>query len=445
MERSKKHKVHISTTETEFSETRENYTKVVMQKQMLLPYNNNNNSKKKQQDLKSEKEIEIQDHPTETITQEQSSSRGSPGLVKRRVLEMSQQTSLSRKASKNSPSASPKRSSNQRKTFNSPKRAQIEPSKLLYAPRPYSRQDASKTVQKLEFNTAVKSQGVLPATTKKGSSYKKPAVPPKPRNVVVKQRSSTKLRKSGEILSKKTNVLLQDEKSEQNDSGLSEEADDVFNESHISPIRNSSFASLSQKIDDQRFDLLKRRQSYSEFEDLIEKKRELRERMLSKIMFLREERDLLMEEKIENDQLGKKIAANLESVAKSAELDKFRQFLEEIEQITKLTVSLTIRLSRLSRKMESGSLSKDELAMIQKKKSRLVEQLNEADILHQNTDRRASQVRQMLSKYSKDQSEFDTFLVDLIKHITDLKETEQRIQLGEEQLVALNDNLISLP
>merc|ERR1719367_1029165 len=173
--------------------------------------------------------------------------------------------------------------------------------------------------------------------------------------------------------------------------------------------------------------------------------RELRERMLSKIMFLREERDLLMEEKIENDQLGKKIAANLESVAKSAELDKFRQFLEEIEQITKLTVSLTIRLSRLSRKMESGSLSKDELAMHQKKKGRLVEQLNEADILHQNTDRRAAQVRQMLSKYLKDLNEYDTFLVDLIKHITDLKETEQRIQLGEEQLVALNDNLISLP
>ena len=74
---------------------------------------------------------------------------------------------------------------------------------LLFISRPYSRQDASKTVQKLEFNTAVKSQErVLPATTKKGSSYKKPAVPPKPRNVVVKQRSNTKLRKSGEILSK---------------------------------------------------------------------------------------------------------------------------------------------------------------------------------------------------------------------------------------------------
>ena len=110
-----------------------------------------------------------------------------------------------------------------------------------------------------------------------------------------------------------------------------------------------------------RFDLLKRRQSYSEFEDLIEKKRELRERMLSKIMFLREERDLLMEEKVENDQEGRKIAQKLENMAKSNELDKFRHFLEEIEQITKLTVSLTIRLSRLSKRMESGSLSHEDL------------------------------------------------------------------------------------
>ena len=48
----------------------------------------------------------------------------------------------------------------------------------------------------------MKSQGVLPASNKKGSSYQKPAVPPKPRNAVVKQRSNTKLRKSGENLSK---------------------------------------------------------------------------------------------------------------------------------------------------------------------------------------------------------------------------------------------------
>ena len=88
--------------------------------------------------------------------------------------------------------------------------------------------------------------------------------------------------------------------------------------------------------------------------------RELRERMLSKIMLLREERDLLMEEKMENDHKGKKIAQKLETVAKSTELDKFRLFLEEIEQITKLTVSLTIRLSRLSKRIENGTSHKEE-------------------------------------------------------------------------------------
>ena len=77
-------------------------------------------------------------------------------------------------------------------------------------------------------------------------------------------------------------------------------------------------------------------------------------------MLLREERDLLMEEKSENDQKGKKIAQKLEMVAKSTELDKFRLFLEEIEQITKLTVSLTIRLSRLTKRIENGNLNKDE-------------------------------------------------------------------------------------
>jgi len=387
---------------------RENYSKVILHKPMMLP----------KKDQKSEKEIDIRDSSSNT--------RGSPGLVKRRVLEMSQQSSLNRKGSRNSPS-SPRRSSPNfgRRGPNPPKK-----STNLLAPKPFAKpSEGSKNVQKPEFYmkfTSPKKNSSLPQQ----SPTKKPAVPPKPRNVVVSRRKSQK---------------IEDDPNEQNDSGLSEEADDVFNESV--PMRNCSFASLSQKIDDQRFDLLKRRQSYSEFEDLIEKKRELRERMLSKIMLLREERDLLMEEKIENDHKGKKIAQKLETVAKSTELDKFRLFLEEIEQITKLTVSLTIRLSRLSKRIENGTSHKEEKTMQLKKKSKLVDQLNEAEILHQNTDRRASQVRSLLGKYldEPDLREYDTFLVHLIKHITDLKETEQRIKLGEEQLVALNDNLITPP
>jgi len=92
--------------------------------------------------------------------------------------------------------------------------------------------------------------------------------------------------------------------------------------------------------------------------------RELRERMLSKIMLLREERDFLASEKLENDSFGQGITCLLEHYASPQEISKYHQFLEEIEQITKLTVGLTIRLGRLTRKIESGTKSREELVNI---------------------------------------------------------------------------------
>ena len=76
--------------------------------------------------------------------------------------------------------------------------------------------------------------------------------------------------------------------------------------------------------------------------------------MLAKISLLREEHDVLLHEKKENDNSGKRILVRLEQMATDKEVDKYRQFLEEIEHITKLTVGLTIRLSRLTKKIENG-------------------------------------------------------------------------------------------
>ena len=82
---------------------------------------------------------------------------------------------------------------------------------------------------------------------------------------------------------------------------------------------------------------------------------------MSKIMLLREERDFLAVEKEENDNFGQKLTVKLEEKATPEEVSKYHQFLTEIEQITKLTVGLTIRLSRLTRRMDNGALTKDEL------------------------------------------------------------------------------------
>ena len=77
----------------------------------------------------------------------------------------------------------------------------------------------------------------------------------------------------------------------------------------------------------------------------------------------------------------------------------------------------------------------------------LKEQSIEAETLHRNTDRRGVAVRKIVSAHlgETETKAYDTFLDNLIRLVTDLKETEQRIQLGEEQLIHLNDNLVTPP
>lgn len=66
--------------------------------------------------------------------------------------------------------------------------------------------------------------------------------------------------------------------------------------------------------------------------------------------------------------------------------------------------------------------------------------MSEADYLQSNTDRRGQVIRQILLKYlDADQMDrFEACVLALVQKITELKELDQRVQLGEEQLVALN-------
>ena len=71
--------------------------------------------------------------------------------------------------------------------------------------------------------------------------------------------------------------------------------------------------------------------------------------MLAKIALLREEHDVLLKEKKDNDSSGKRVLIRLEQMASDKEVDKYRQFLEEIEHITKLTVGLIgLRSSKIT-------------------------------------------------------------------------------------------------
>ena len=122
--------------------------------------------------------------------------------------------------------------------------------------------------------------------------------------------------------------------------------------------------------------MLERRKSNSEFQDLIQKKvikiasvlltkwylasliqiitfqSEIRDRILSKINLLREERESIVEEKRSNDKQGQLVLENLEGQASSNEIDRVYKYLQEVEQITKLSVSLAVRLNRVTSQLE---------------------------------------------------------------------------------------------
>ncbi len=79
---------------------------------------------------------------------------------------------------------------------------------------------------------------------------------------------------------------------------------------------------------------------------------------------------------------------------------------------------------------------------LESKKAKLLEQISEASLLQANTDRRGAAIRRIVTKYldEKTRHDFENYLSTLVAKITELKEMDQRVQLGEEQLVALNDS-----
>lgn len=86
--------------------------------------------------------------------------------------------------------------------------------------------------------------------------------------------------------------------------------------------------------------------------------------------------------------------------------------------------------------------------ILESKRDKLREQLDEAKILKENIDRRSAQVSNFLQKYltAEEYADYDHFVKMKAKLIIDAREIDDKIKLGEEQLGALKDALnTSLP
>lgn len=77
------------------------------------------------------------------------------------------------------------------------------------------------------------------------------------------------------------------------------------------------------------------------------------------------------------------------------------------------------------------------------KRTRLLEQLEEAKRLKIDIDRRGKNISNLLEKYLTEQefTEYDYFINTKAKLIVDLREITDRIQLNEDRLNALRETL----
>ncbi|XP_070816937.1 protein Shroom2 isoform X2 [Chaetodon trifascialis] len=189
-------------------------------------------------------------------------------------------------------------------------------------------------------------------------------------------------------------------------------------------------------------------EEYSEDEldiDLANKKQELIDSLSKKLQVLREARESLQEDVLDNNALGDEVEARVQQVCKPNELDKFRMFVGDLDKVVSLLLSLSGRLARVENALNSleEDASAEERRTLMEKRKLLIRQHEDAKELKENLDRRERVVYEILGNYLQEDSltDYEHFVKMKSALIIEQRKLEDKIKLGEEQLKCLMDSL----
>lgn len=163
-----------------------------------------------------------------------------------------------------------------------------------------------------------------------------------------------------------------------------------------------------------------------------------------KLEILRAEREAIKEEMRLNQELGTEVTSLVEARARLVEAEKYKLHVEEIDKITSLLLGLSGRLARAENAlMLLKDADPEEKRILEGKRDKLSEQLEEAKRLKENIDRRAIQVSKVLNQYLNEDeyADYDHFIKMKAKLIMDTREIDDKIKLGEEQQQALRETI----
>lgn len=175
--------------------------------------------------------------------------------------------------------------------------------------------------------------------------------------------------------------------------------------------------------------------------DLRQKKEELMMSLDKKLVVLRAEQEAVREEGEVNEALGTRVATRISAVARPAEASKYRLHVEEVGKITSLLLGLSGRLARAENALYGMPAEHAERKILESKRDKLMDQLEEAKILKSNIDKRSVNVSTILSKYLNEEefADYQHFINMKAKLIVDGREIQDKVKLGEEQLAALRE------
>ncbi|XP_069378548.1 protein Shroom2 isoform X3 [Paralichthys olivaceus] len=179
--------------------------------------------------------------------------------------------------------------------------------------------------------------------------------------------------------------------------------------------------------------------------DLANKKQELIDSLSKKLQVLREARESLQEDILDNNALGDEVEARVQQVCKPNELDKFRMFVGDLDKVVSLLLSLSGRLARVENalnSLEEDTTAEERRTLVEKRKL-LIRQHEDAKELKENLDRRECVVYEILANYLQEDSltDYEHFVKMKSALIIEQRKLEDKIKLGEEQLKCLMDSL----
>ncbi|KAL7844683.1 hypothetical protein SRHO_G00232220 [Serrasalmus rhombeus] len=184
---------------------------------------------------------------------------------------------------------------------------------------------------------------------------------------------------------------------------------------------------------------------YSAGGDVTEKKRQLIARIEEQLKSLEGLRSSLQSEERENGVRGDTMEALVCKCCMPAELERYTQFIGDLERVVNLLLCLSARLARVQNALSTVDESTDaeEKQSLDNRHQLLCKQREDAKDLKDNLDRRERMVSTFLAKQLTDAQlqEYRHFVQTKASLLIRQKDLDEKQRLGEEQLEALLNSI----